>query len=128
MTHGSQEVRDMFVRRLVTGEWMGTMCLTEPQCGSDLNQVKCRADKLEDGRYHINGTKIFISCGDHDITPNIVHLVLARVPGGPRGTHGLSLFAVPKHLVSESNEPDYSNFNGVNIGRIEVCFLSLGLT
>lgn len=98
------------------------MCLTEPHCGSDLNQVSCRAEKREDGRYNINGTKIFISCGEHDITPNIVHLVLARIPGGPSGTHGISLFAVPKHFVERDGTVDYQNYNGANIGRIEVIF------
>jgi alkylation response protein AidB-like acyl-CoA dehydrogenase len=83
-----------------------------------VRQVSTRAELLEDGRYSINGTKIFISCGEHDMTSNIVHLVLARIPGGPPGTHGLSLFAVPKHLV-EAGEVS-SAYNGVNIGRIEV--------
>lgn len=82
------------------------------------SQVSCRAEKLEDGRYSITGTKIFITCGEHDITSNIVHLVLARIPGGPPGTHGISLFAVPKHLI-ENGEVS-ADFNGVNIGRIEV--------
>jgi alkylation response protein AidB-like acyl-CoA dehydrogenase len=94
------------------------MCLTEPQCGSDLNQVSTRAEPIGDGKYKINGTKIFISCGEHDMTNNIMHCVLARLPGAPEGTKGISLFLVPKHKVDDDGNIS-SEFNGANIGRIE---------
>lgn len=105
---------------MVTGEWTGTMCLTEPQCGSDLNQVTTKAVPAGDGKYKITGTKIFISCGEHDMTNNIIHCVLARLPGAPEGTKGISLFLVPKHKVDDDGNIS-PEFNGVNIGRIEVC-------
>ena len=77
------------------------MCLTEPQCGTDLSQVKTKAIRNKDGTFSLSGTKIFISCGDHDLTENIVHIVLARIEGAPEGIKGISLFLVPKHLVKE---------------------------
>lgn len=118
LMHGSDALKKKYLARMISGEWTGTMCLTEPHCGSDLNQVKTKAENIGDGKYKINGTKIFISCGEHDLTNNIVHCVLARLPGAPEGTKGISLFLVPKHKVSDSGEVS-SEFNGVNIGRIE---------
>jgi len=96
---GTPEQRQRFLPRLVTGEWTGTMLLTEPDAGSDLGEVRTRAEQGADGRWRVTGTKIFITWGDHDLADNIVHMVLARAPGGPPGTKGLSLFMVPKVLV-----------------------------
>jgi 3-(methylsulfanyl)propanoyl-CoA dehydrogenase len=96
--HGSEALRSTYLTRLVSGEWTGTMNLTEPQSGSDLNGVKTRAERAADGTYRVFGQKIFISYGEHDFTDNIVHLVLARLPDAPAGTRGLSLFLVPKYL------------------------------
>ena len=90
LLHGSQEQKQQYLTKLASGEWSGTMCLTEPQCGTDLSQVKTRAEPLGDGRYKINGTKIWISAGDHDLTENIVHIVLARLPNAPPGTKASS--------------------------------------
>ncbi len=97
---GSDELRARYLPPLVAGEWTGTMCMTEPQAGSDLSAVRSRAVSAEDGSYRVFGTKIYITYGDHDFTPNIVHMVLARLPGGPEGTKGLSVFLVPKMLPS----------------------------
>ncbi|MBV8686848.1 MAG: acyl-CoA dehydrogenase [Alphaproteobacteria bacterium] len=96
--HGSPELQAEWLPRLVTGEWSGTMNLTEPQAGSDVGALKTRAEPVGDGRWRISGTKIFITFGDHDLTENIVHLVLARTPDAPPGTRGISLFLVPKVL------------------------------
>ena len=96
--HGSAELRDTYMPSMISGAWGGTMCLTEPHCGSDLGLLKTRAVPQADGSYRITGTKIFISAGDQDITENIVHLVLARIEGAPAGTQGISLFVVPKFL------------------------------
>jgi alkylation response protein AidB-like acyl-CoA dehydrogenase len=104
-----QEQVDAFVPKLISGEWTGTMCLTEPQCGSDLNLVRTRAEPVGDGRYRIHGTKIFISSGEHDWTDNIVHLVLARLPDAPPGTRGISLFVVPKRLPDADGVPGEMN-------------------
>ena len=98
IAHGTQEQKDIYLSKMASGEWTGTMCLTEPQCGSDLSFLKTRADINNDGSYSITGTKIFISGGDHDYTDNIVHIVLARIPGAPEGTKGISLFVVPKRM------------------------------
>jgi hypothetical protein len=99
LRYGSAAQKASYLPSLVSGEWTGTMCLTEPQCGTDLGQVRTRAEPQADGRYRITGTKMFISAGEHDLTPNIVHIVLARLPGSPPGTRGISLFVVPKFLV-----------------------------
>ncbi len=96
--HGSEAQRRRYLPRLIDGSWAGTMCLTEPQCGTDLGLVRTRAVEQPDGSFRLHGTKIFISAGDHDLTENIVHLVLARTPEAPPGTRGLSLFIVPKLL------------------------------
>ncbi|MGO4674616.1 acyl-CoA dehydrogenase [Bosea sp. 2YAB26] len=99
-THGSAELKETYLAKLVSGEWMGTMNLTEPQAGSDLNALRSKAERAGDGTYRITGQKIFITYGEHDMTENIVHLVLARLPDAPPGTRGISLFLVPKYLVN----------------------------
>lgn len=99
--HASDELKAKYLSRLVSGEWMGTMNLTEPQAGSDLNALRARAERNDDGTYRIFGQKIFITYGDHDLTDNIIHMVLARLPDAPAGTRGISLFLVPKFLVGD---------------------------
>ncbi len=96
--HGSQELKDIYLRNLVSGRWTGTMCLTEPQCGTDLGMIRTRATPRPDGSYSIEGTKIWITGGEHDLVDNIIHLVLAKLPGAPDSTKGISLFLVPKVL------------------------------
>ncbi|MCC5874419.1 MAG: acyl-CoA dehydrogenase C-terminal domain-containing protein [Gammaproteobacteria bacterium] len=96
--HGTEEQKDVYLRQLHSGAWTGTMCLTEPHCGSDVGLLRTRAEPQADGSYVINGTKIFISAGEHDLAENIVHLVLARLPDAPAGTKGISMFVVPKYL------------------------------
>jgi len=118
LAHGSDQLKKDYLPELVEGKWTGTMCLTEPQCGSDLAQVKTKATPAADGTYKITGTKIFISCGEHDMVENIIHCVLARLPGAPEGTRGISLFLVPKHKLDKDGNP-VKEHNGVNIGRIE---------
>lgn len=98
--HGSDELKQTYLEKLVSGEWMGTMNLTEPQAGSDLNALRSKAERQPDGTYRITGQKIYITYGEHDLTENIVHLVLARLPDAPAGTRGISLFLVPKYLVN----------------------------
>ncbi len=100
LTAGTREQQDRFIPKMISGEWTGTMNLTEPQAGSDLALVRTRAEPLGDGRYKLFGTKIFITYGEHDMAENIVHLVLARVAGAPEGVKGISLFIVPKFLVN----------------------------
>ena len=109
LQHASQELKDLYMPALTEGRWGGTMCLTEPQCGTDLGQVKTKAEPNADGSYRISGTKIFISSGDHDLTENIVHIVLARLPDAPAGTRGISLFIVPKIKVKADGSLDGSN-------------------
>ncbi|MFD1695161.1 acyl-CoA dehydrogenase [Roseibium aestuarii] len=99
--HASDELKATYLEKLVSGEWMATMNLTEPQAGSDLNALRSRAERQDDGTYRIFGQKIFITYGEHDMTDNIVHLVLARLPDAPAGTRGISLFLVPKFFVNE---------------------------
>ncbi|MDX1597358.1 MAG: acyl-CoA dehydrogenase C-terminal domain-containing protein [Marinobacter sp.] len=101
--HGSDELKQTYLEKLISGEWTGTMCLTEPQCGTDLGLIRTRATPNDDGSYAIEGTKIWITGGEHDLTDNIVHLVLAKLPGAPDTTKGISLFAVPK-ILPESGE------------------------
>lgn len=98
--HGSDELKRIYLEKLVSGEWTGTMQLTEPQAGSDVGALRTRADRQADGTYRIKGTKIFITYGEHDMTDNIVHFVLARLPDAPAGTKGISLFLVPKFMVN----------------------------
>ena len=98
--HGSEEQKKLYLPKLTSGEWTGTMCLTEPHCGTDLGMLRTKAEPVGDGTYKITGNKIFISAGEHDMTENIVHLVLARLPDAPKGSKGISLFLVPKFLVN----------------------------
>ena len=98
--HGTPEQKAMYLPKLTSGEWTGTMCLTEPHCGTDLGMLRSRAEPQPDGTYRITGNKIFISAGEHDLTENIIHLVLARLPDAPAGSKGISLFVVPKYTVN----------------------------
>ncbi|PIE41435.1 MAG: acyl-CoA dehydrogenase [Gammaproteobacteria bacterium] len=116
-THGTEEQKQTYLVPLTSGEWAGTMCLTEPQCGTDLGQVKTKAVPNADGSYAITGTKIFISSGDHDLTDNIIHIVLARLPDAPKGTRGISLFIVPKYKVNADG--GVGEFNNVSCGSLE---------
>ena len=97
---GAEDLKRIYLAKLVSGEWMGTMELTEPQAGSDVGALRTRAERAADGTYRITGSKIFITYGEHDFTDNIIHFVLARIAGGPEGTKGLSLFVVPKFLLN----------------------------
>ena len=115
--HGSEELKQLYLPKLADGSWSGTMCLTEPQCGTDLGLVRTRAAPAGDGTYHVTGTKMFISAGEQDLTENIVHLVLAKLPDAPAGTKGISLFLVPKFLPTGDGRPGASN--GVTCGAIE---------
>lgn len=103
--HGTPELKQTYLPKLVSGEWTGTMCLTEPHCGTDLGILRSKAEPCADGAYRITGTKIFISAGEHDLADNIVHLVLARLPDAPPGTKGISLFVVPKFIPDASGNP-----------------------
>ncbi len=115
--YGDDWQKDTFLTRLVSGEWTGTMCLTEPHCGTDLGLLKTKAVPNSDGSYAISGTKIFITAGEHDFTGNIVHLVLARLPDAPAGSRGISMFIVPKFRVDREGNP--GERNGVRCGAIE---------
>ena len=115
--HGTEEQKATFLPKMVEGVWTGTMNLTEPHCGTDLGLMRTRAEPREDGSYSITGTKIFISAGDHDLSENIIHLVLAKAPGGGPGTKGISLFIVPKFLINEDGSP--GERNAVSVGSIE---------
>jgi alkylation response protein AidB-like acyl-CoA dehydrogenase len=114
---GDEEIKRRFLPRLVDGSWAGTMCLTEPHAGTDLGLIRTRAIPAGDGAYLVTGTKIFISAGEHDLTDNIIHLVLARLPDAPAGTKGISLFLVPKRLPTD--EGTAGSPNGVSCGSIE---------
>ncbi len=107
--HGSEAQKQLYLPKLVSGEWTGTMCLTESHCGTDLGMLKTRALPEADGSYRLTGSKIFISAGEHDLSANIVHLVLARLPDAPPGTKGISLFVVPKFLPDASGNPGERN-------------------
>ncbi|GGF49399.1 acyl-CoA dehydrogenase [Aliidongia dinghuensis] len=131
--HGSPEQKALYLPKLATGQWTGTMNLTEPQAGSDVGAVKTKAESIGDGKWKIKGTKIYISFGDHDMAENIVHLVLARTAGAPPGTKGLSLFLVPKYRLNDDGTP--GAFNDVHAVSIEhkmglhaspTCVLSFG--
>jgi alkylation response protein AidB-like acyl-CoA dehydrogenase len=115
--HGSDEQKQMYLPKLVSGEWTGTMNLTEPHCGTDLGLLRSKAIPQADGSYRISGQKIFISAGEHDLSSNIIHLVLARIEGAPAGTKGISLFIVPKFLINADGSP--GRRNGVVCGKIE---------
>lgn len=114
---GTEDQKQTYLTQLISGEWTGTMCLTEPACGSDLGILKTKAEPNADGSYAISGTKIFISAGEHDMSGNIIHIVLARLPGAPAGTKGISLFIVPKFLVNEDGTP--GDRNAVECGSLE---------
>lgn len=115
--HGTAEQKATYLPKLVSGEWTGTMCLTEPHCGTDLGLLRTKAEPQADGTYKITGNKIFISAGEHDMAPNILHLVLARLPDAPQGSKGISLFIVPKFLVNKDGSPGARN--GVYCGGLE---------
>ena len=115
--HADDKIKDKFLPKIVEGKWSGTMCLTESHCGTDLGLLKTKAVKQEDNTYKISGQKIFITSGDHDLTENIIHLVLARIPGSPSGTKGISLFLVPKFIVNDNGS--LGSRNGVKTGSIE---------
>ncbi|KAA1190655.1 acyl-CoA dehydrogenase [Pseudohalioglobus sediminis] len=115
--HGTPEQKEQYLTRLVSGEWTGTMCLTESHCGSDLGLLRTKAEPQADGSYAITGQKIFISAGEHDMTDNIIHIVLARLPDAPEGTKGISLFIVPKVNVNEDGS--LGERNAVNCASIE---------
>jgi alkylation response protein AidB-like acyl-CoA dehydrogenase len=115
--HGTEELKNKYMYKMFAGEWGGTMCLTEPGAGSDLGAMRTTAKRLPDGKFLISGTKCFISCGDHDLTPNIVHPVLARIEGDLPGTPGISIFIVPKHRVNDDGS--LGEFNDVKTGNIE---------
>ena len=115
--HGSEKQRQTYLPKMVSCEWTGTMNLTEPHCGTDLGLMRTKAVPQEDGSYKISGQKIFISAGEHDMAENIIHLVLAKIPGGPEGIKGVSLFIVPKFLVNDDGS--LGARNGVAVGKIE---------
>jgi len=117
LTHATEEQKTKYVPNMIAGKWSGTMNLTEPHCGTDLGMMRTKAEPQDDGSYKITGTKIFISAGEHDLTENIIHLVLARTPGGPEGTKGISLFLVPKFFVND--DESLGERNGVACGAIE---------
>ncbi len=108
-SHGSDELKQAYLPNMVSGKWTGTMCLTEPQAGTDLGALKSKAVANGDGSYAISGTKIFITYGEHDLTENIIHLVLARLPDAPEGYRGISLFVVPKFILNEDGSPGQRN-------------------
>ena len=115
--HGTEEQKKTYLPKLTSGEWTGTMCLTEPHCGTDLGLLASRAEPQPDGTYKITGNKIFISAGEHDFVSNIIHLVLARLPDAPKGSKGISLFIVPKFNVNQDGSP--GSRNGVYCGGLE---------
>jgi len=117
LAHGTDDQKNKWLPKMVSCEWTGTMNLTEPHCGTDLGLMRTKAEPQDNGTYKISGQKIFISAGDHDMADNIVHLVLAKVPGGPEGIKGVSLFIVPKFLVDD--EGNIGARNGVTVGSIE---------
>ena len=115
--HGSDELKQRYLPKMIDGTWSGTMCLTEPQCGTDLGMMRTKAVPQDDGSYRISGAKIFISAGEHDLTENIIHLVLARLPDAPKGIKGVSMFLVPKFVPNEDGRPGARN--GVTCTAIE---------
>ena len=115
--HADEKIKNKYLPKIVEGKWSGTMCLTESHCGTDLGLLKTKAVKQKDNSYKLSGQKIFITSGDHDLTENIIHLVLARVPGSPSGTKGISVFLVPKFVVKDDGS--IGPRNGVNTGSIE---------
>ena len=115
--HGTPEQQEAYLTKLVSGEWTGTMCLTEPHCGTDLGMLRTKAEPQADGSYKVTGTKIFISAGEHDMADNIVHIVLARLPDAPAGTKGISLFIVPKFMPNADGS--IGARNAVTCGSLE---------
>ena len=115
--HANEELKRTYLPKMVSGIWSGTMCLTEPHCGTDLGLLRTRAEPQPDGSYRITGSKIFISAGDHDLTENVIHLALARLPDAPKGVKGISLFLVPKFLPKEDGSAGPRN--GVSVAGIE---------
>ena len=115
--HATNEVKDKYLPKMVEGKWSGTMCLTEPICGTDLGLLKTKAVEQSDGTYKLSGQKIFITSGDHDLTENIIHLVIARSTDSPSGTRGISLFLVPKYIVNDDGS--LGPRNGISTGSIE---------
>ena len=115
--HATDEIKDKYLPKMVEGKWSGTMCLTEPVCGTDLGLLKTKATEQSDGTFKITGQKIFITSGDHDLTENIIHLVIARASDSPPGTKGISLFLVPKFIVKEDGT--IGTRNGISTGSIE---------
>ena len=113
----SEEQKQTYIPKMVEGRWSGTMNLTEPHCGTDLGLLKTRAEPQADGSYKLSGTKIFISSGEHDLTENIIHLVLAKIPGSPDSVRGISLFIVPKFVLDEDGAP--GERNAVSCGSLE---------
>ena len=133
--HATEADKARFLEKLILGEWTGSMDLTEPEAGSALGRLRCQAEPQADGTYHIKGTKIFISWGDHELTDNVIHLVLARTPGAPAGSRGISLFIVPKYRVEADGR--IGQENGVRTVSLEhkmgirvspTCVLSYGET
>ncbi len=133
LAHGTEEQQNTYLDKLATGQWSGTMNLTEPGAGSDVGALRARAERRDDGSYRIFGTKIFITWGDQDLTENVIHLVLARTPDAPAGTRGISMFIVPKYLVDDEGNPGEAN--DIKIVSIEhklgihaspTCVLSFG--
>ena len=117
LAHGSDEQKNKYLPNMISCEWTGTMNLTEPHCGTDLGLMRTKAEPQSDGSYRISGQKIFISAGDHDLADNVIHLVLARIPGGPDGIKGVSLFIVPKFSVNDDSS--LGERNGVSVSKIE---------
>ena len=117
LAHGTDEQKNTFLHKMTSGEWTGTMCLTEPHCGTDLGLMRTKAEPQPDGSYRITGNKIFISAGEHDMSANIIHLVLARLPDAPAGIKGVSLFIVPKFRVNADGTP--GERNGIYCGGLE---------
>ena len=115
--HATDEIKDKYLPKMVEGKWSGTMCLTEPVCGTDLGLLKTKAIEQPDGTYKLTGQKMFITSGDHDLTENIIHLVIARASDSPAGTKGISLFLVPKFIVKEDGT--IGPRNGISTGSIE---------
>ena len=115
--HADDKIKDLYLPKIVEGKWSGTMCLTESQCGTDLGLIKTKAVKQSDNSYSLTGQKIFITSGDHDLTENIIHLVLAKIPGSPPGTKGISLFLVPKFILNDDGS--VGPRNGVSTGSVE---------
>ena len=117
LKYGNESQKKLYLPKLVSCEWTGTMNLTEPHCGTDLSLIKTKAEKIDKDTFLISGQKIFISAGEHDLAENIIHLVLAKIPGGPKGIKGLSLFIVPKFIPNKDGS--IKKRNNVKVGSLE---------